>query len=88
MSLFYKDIEAPIEAVQRAGSDQNLALGFINAETGYVYGLELEWLKGFDFLDGWLWRGNYGSSMFISGNLTLSDSKIEIGQQALDLTND
>ena len=88
VSLFYKDIEAPIETVQRAGSDQNLALGFINAETGYVYGLELEWLKSFDFLDGWLWRGNYGSSVFLSGNLTLSDSEIEIGQQALDLTND
>ena len=26
--------------------------------------------------------------MFLSGNLTLSDSEIEIGQQALDLTND
>ncbi len=88
VSLFYKDIEKPIETVQRAGSDQNLALGFINAESGYVYGLELEWLKRLDFLDGLVWSGDYASNFFVAGNLTLSDSEIEIGAEALDLTSE
>ena len=44
-SLFYKDIEQPIETVQGAGTDDNISLTFINAESASVYGLEIEWLK-------------------------------------------
>mgnify|MGYP006278232537 CR=1 FL=1 len=66
LSAFYKDIDQPIERTRTAGSADDIVLTFVNAESGEVYGLELEGLKT-------LWRG-----FFVSGNLTLSDSEIEI----------
>lgn len=63
-TLFYKDITDPIEQVLNPGSDEDLVMGFYNAESGEVYGLELEGLLNL----------NYG--LFLSGNLTLSDSEI------------
>jgi outer membrane receptor protein involved in Fe transport len=66
MSLFYKDIQAPIEQIRSAGSDDDVVLGFTNAESGEVYGIEVEGLKS-------LPRG-----LFLSGNATISDSNIQI----------
>lgn len=83
MSLFYKDIESPIETVQQAGSDEDLTIGFINAESAEIYGVEFEGLKGLGFLSG----GGWTQSFFVSGNVTLSDSEITIGDQGIDLTN-
>lgn len=86
VSLFYKDIERPIETIEGGGTDNDLALTFINAESAEVYGVELEWLKSMGFLaDSW---GNWIDAFFVAGNLTVSDSEIVIGQQALGLTND
>ncbi|WP_207801118.1 MULTISPECIES: TonB-dependent receptor domain-containing protein [Gammaproteobacteria] len=66
---FYKDIDAPIETIELLGSDGNLLVSFRNAETGYVYGLETEFVKPFEgALEGF----------FVAGNVTLSDSEIEI----------
>ncbi len=80
-SLFYKDITAPIEQVRFAGTDDDVTLGFVNAESGEVYGIEFEALKDlasvYDPLEGF----------FFSGNLTLSDSEIEIGGTDIGLTN-
>jgi len=86
VSLFYKDIENPIETVQAAGTDDNQVLTFINADTGEVYGVEFEWIKGLGFAGDWV--GDWIDSFFFSGNVTLSDSEIQIGQQAISLTND
>jgi outer membrane receptor protein involved in Fe transport len=66
VSLFYKDMQAPIEQIRSAGSDDDVVLGFTNAESGKVYGLELEGLKALPH------------GLFVSGNATLSDSKIVI----------
>ncbi len=82
-SLFYKDIDRPIETVQGAGSDDNIVLTFTNAESAELKGIELEWLKdlstlGPDFLE----------PFFFSGNLTLSDSELTVGDVAFNLTND
>lgn len=85
ISLFYKDIENPIETVQAAGTDDNQVLTFINADAGEVYGVEFEFLKGLGFASDWV--GGWIDGFFVSGNLTLSDSEIEIGQNALSLTN-
>lgn len=63
-TLFYKDITDPIEQKLNPGSDEDIVVGFYNAESGEVYGLELEGLLNL----------NYG--FFLSGNLTLSDSEI------------
>ncbi len=83
LSLFYKDIQHPIETVESAGSDDNIALSFINAESARLYGLEVEGLKGLGFLSG----GGWTEPFFVSGNVTVSDSEITIGDAAPNLTN-
>ncbi|MGH8241895.1 MAG: TonB-dependent receptor domain-containing protein [Steroidobacteraceae bacterium] len=83
-SLFYKDIKNPIETVEGAGSDDNVTLSFVNAESAEVYGLELEGLKSLGFLS----NGGWSSAFFVSGNVTVSDSEITIGDAAPNLTND
>jgi TonB-dependent receptor len=86
-SLFYKDIEAPIETAEGAGSDNNVFVTFVNADSAKIRGLELEWLKNLETLsDRWGW-GSWAESFFVSGNLTLSDSELTVGNVGLDLTN-
>ena len=85
LSLFYKDIDKPIETVESAGTDDNVVLTFINADSAEVYGLEIEWLKSLGFLDE---IGRWTDSFFVAGNVTLSDSEIVIGREATNLTND
>src|SRR5688572_11027744 len=84
LSLFYKDIEDPIETVEEAGTDDDIVLSFINAESAEIYGIEFEGLKGLGFLSG----GGWTDSFFLAGNLTLSDSEIVIGDAQSGLTND
>jgi TonB-dependent receptor len=83
-SLFYKDIKNPIETVEGAGSDDNVTLTFVNAESAELYGLELEGLKSLGFLS----NGGWTNAFFVSGNVTVSDSEITIGDAAPNLTND
>lgn len=64
-SLFYKDIKDPIESSRSPGSDDDVIITFDNAETGEIYGLELEMLR------------DLGAGFFISSNLTLSNSEIQ-----------
>jgi outer membrane receptor protein involved in Fe transport len=76
VSLFYKDIQSPIEQIRSAGTDDDVVLGFANAESGEVYGLEFEGLKMLP------------AGLFIAGNMTLSDSELTFGSAlATDLTN-
>ena len=83
VSLFYKDIRDPIETVEEAGTDDDIVLSFVNAESAEIYGIEFEGLKALGFLSG----GGWSDSFFVAGNLTLSDSEITIGAAAPDLTN-
>ena len=86
-SLFYKDIEDPIETAEGAGSDNNVFVTFVNAESAEIKGIELEWLKNLESLTSrWGW-GEWAESFFFSGNLTLSDSELTVGAVGLDLTN-
>jgi outer membrane receptor protein involved in Fe transport len=83
VSLFYKDIAKPIETVQGAGTDDNISLTFINAASAEISGLEVEWLKdlaplGPQFLE----------PFFFSGNVTLSDSELRVGDVGFNVTND
>ena len=82
VSLFYKDIQDPIETVQGAGTDDNVTLSFVNGESAEVYGIEVEGLAGLGFLSG----GGWTDSFFVSGNVTLSDSEITIGD-VVQVTN-
>lgn len=79
VGLFYKDMEMPIEAVQSPSQDGPPLIRIANAEDGYVYGIEMEFLKDFTFL-GDLGPVN-GADFFLSGNITLSDSEISIDTQ-------
>jgi outer membrane receptor protein involved in Fe transport len=85
VSPFYKEIDRPIETVEGAGTDNNLAFTFINAKTADVYGVEVEWYKDLAFVDQWL--GGWASGFFTAGNVTLSDSELEVGSSAFALTN-
>lgn len=85
VSLFYKDIADPIETVQGAGTDDNISLTFVNAQGAKITGVELEWLKDLAFL-GERW-GEWVEPFFISGNVTLSDSELVVGDVGLNLTN-
>jgi outer membrane receptor protein involved in Fe transport len=81
-SLFYKDIEKPIETVQGAGTDDNISLTFVNAQAADIRGIEVEWLKdlssfGVRFLE----------PFFFSGNVTLSDSELTVGDVGYNDTN-
>jgi TonB-dependent receptor len=85
VSLFYKDIETPIETAEGAGSDNNVFVTFVNAETAEVTGVEVEWLYNLSSrADGW---GRWVEPFFLAGNLTLSDSTLVVGDVGLDLTN-
>ncbi len=83
VSLFYKDIEDPIETVEEAGTDDDIVLSFINAESAEIYGIEFEGMKGLGFLSG----GGWTDAFFVAGNVTLSDSEITIGDSAPNLTH-
>jgi TonB-dependent receptor len=86
-SLFYKDIEDPIETAEGAGSDNNVFVTFVNAESAKITGVEFEWLKNLESLsDRWGW-GSWAESFFFSGNVTVSDSELTVGDVGLDLTN-
>ena len=77
VGLFYKDMSNPIETVQSPGQDGPPLIRIANAEEGYVAGVEFEFLKDFTFLDGF-WQ-----DVFMTGNLTLSDSEITLDRQAI-----
>lgn len=83
VGMFYKDVEAPIEPIQRI-SEAGRQLKFYNAESGYVYGIEAEFLQTLDFLgEGSLWE-----DFFVAGNVTLGDSEINIAPNGeIDPTN-
>jgi TonB-dependent receptor len=83
VSLFYKDIENPIETVQGAGTDDNISLTFINADSADITGIEVEWLKDLATLGpDWL------EPFFFAGNVTLSDSELTVGDVGFNVTSD
>jgi len=79
VGLFYKDMDMPIESVQSPSQDGPPLIRIANAEDGYVYGIEMEFMKDFNFL-GDLGPVS-GQDFFLSGNITLSDSEINIDTQ-------
>ena len=66
VSLFAKDIDAPIEQVRQQGSDDDFVLTFENALAGEVSGVEFEGLK------------RLSGGFFLAGNVTLSDSEVQL----------
>jgi len=79
VGLFYKDMVNPIESVQSPAQDGPPLIVMANANDGNVYGVEVDFMKDFTFLADSL--GEWADSFFISGNVTLSDSEINIDTQ-------
>ena len=73
LGLFYKDMDSPIESVQSPAQDGPPLIRIANAETGKMYGMEVEFLQGLEVIGDGIW-----DNLFVSGNLTLSDSEIEL----------
>jgi TonB-dependent receptor len=76
VGLFYKDMQDPIESVQSPGQDGPPLIRIANAETGEIYGVEVEFLQGLEVIGGGIW-----DNMFVSGNLTVSESEIVLDRQ-------
>ena len=81
VGLFYKDIDNPIEFFESAASDTNRSREIINAESGEVYDMEIDWLKSMGTF------GDFWQQFFVQGNLTLQDSELEAGSAADAPTN-
>lgn len=78
VAAFYKEIEAPIEAVLRVG-DEEYTLTYINGTEAEVYGAEFEFLHDLSYVS---------DGFFTSGNVTISKSEASIDPSlAGNLTN-
>ncbi|MBT0585290.1 TonB-dependent receptor domain-containing protein [Alteromonas oceanisediminis] len=79
VGLFYKDMTDPIESVQSPAQDGPPLIRIANAETGELYGVEVEFLQGLDVIGEGVW-----DNLFLSGNVTLSDSEITLDPVAIE----
>jgi TonB-dependent receptor len=80
VTLFNKDIDNPIEFFEIPASDTTIAREILNAESGRIQGVELEFLKDLSFL------GNFARMFFLQGNVTLQDSELTPGPGGGDLS--
>ncbi len=80
-TLFYKDINNPIDKKESARSDDDRAIEFFNSESAEITGLELEFLKSLGNVSDLL------EPFFVQGNATILDTNTVVGDQALDATN-
>ena len=81
-TLFYKEIADPIEYFQTPGGENLISSRIVNAESGEITGIELEWLKELSFM------GDFFAPFFVAGNFTLMDHELVAGSQADAPTND
>lgn len=80
-TLFHKDLDNPIEYFQVEGSEDSIRAVILNSSSGETKGIEFEWMKNLEFL------GRTASQFYISGNITLSDSEIDLGDINVSATN-
>lgn len=80
-TLFYKDIANPIEYFETAGGENLISSQIVNADSGEITGIELEWLKDLSFL------GSFFTPFFLSGNVTYMDHELIAGSNADAPTN-
>lgn len=80
-TLFYKDIDDPIEFFEIPASDTTIAREIINADSGEVKGIEIEGLMELAFL------GGIFDTLFVQGNATFQDTELVAGPDANVPTN-
>ncbi|MGQ0502345.1 MAG: TonB-dependent receptor domain-containing protein [Panacagrimonas sp.] len=83
LAAFLKDIDKPIEVVVSSDSVGEPFVSFANARTAQIYGLELD---GRWELDEFAGVSEHLGYSYVSGNVSLIESKVEL-QQALDFCN-
>jgi outer membrane receptor protein involved in Fe transport len=81
VSVFYKDIENPIELFEAPASDTTILREIVNAESAELTGIELEGYKGLGFF------GDVWEAFFIQGNVTFLDTELVAGVNADAPTN-
>lgn len=81
ISLFYRDIDNPVEFFEAPASDTNIAREIVNADSAEIYGIELELLKSLGFIDEWF------EPFFVQANFTLQESELVAGNRANAPTN-
>ncbi|MDO6720420.1 TonB-dependent receptor [Psychrosphaera sp. 1_MG-2023] len=79
VGIFTKDLDKPIEAVQSPSQDGPPLIRIANGENASVTGIEFEFLQDLYVLKDVF--GTFAENSFISGNLTLSDSEINLDRQ-------
>lgn len=76
IAAFYKDLKDPIEVVIiGGGSDERGVRSFANAKSGELYGVELDGSYLLDGLSGW---SPIFSNMYVTGNVSLIESEVEV----------
>lgn len=80
-TLFYKDIQDPIEFFEIPASDTTIAREIVNAQSAEIQGVEVEFLKELAFL------GGFFDTLFLQGNITFQDSELVAGPNANVPTN-
>ncbi len=76
VAAFYKDLKDPIEVVIiGGGSDERGVRSFANAKSGELYGVELD---GSYLLDGLSGISPIFSNVYVTGNLSLIESEVEV----------
>lgn len=81
ISLFYRDIENPVEFFESPASDTNIAREIVNADSAEIYGVEVELLKTLGFIGDWF------EPFFVQTNVTIQDSELVAGPRANAPTN-
>ncbi len=81
VSLFYKDIQNPIEQFEKAAGGTKIAMEILNAESGEMTGMEMEFLKNLESF------GSTFAPFFLMGNITCLDHELEVGDRADAPTN-
>lgn len=81
ISLFYRDIDNPVEFFESPASDTNIAREIVNADSAEIYGVEFELLKTLGFIHEWF------DPFFVQTNLTFQDSELIAGPRANSPTN-
>lgn len=79
VGLFTKDLDKPIEAVQSPSQDGPPLIRIANGEDATVTGIEFEFLQDLYVLKDVF--GSFAENSFVSGNVTLSDSEMNLDRQ-------
>ena len=82
ITAFYKKIDNPIEQFEKAAGGTKKAIEILNADSGKMTGVELEFLKSLEVL------GDSFNSFFLQGNLVVLDHELTVGGVADSPTNE